>query len=184
MLTYRKLPPHSPRKDTIKLSPVLEPVPAHHGHAHRPQAPAQKGHHAKLLLGKVAAAAKHAGAHGQGLDHVKVAPADVIGNDNGRLALGQRVIAGDVDAGSIGAGEDLLDKRPDAGGDGGGDVVYSAREEELEREEGREGDVGGEEVEDKGDSESSAAEVGEDVTLLPSGGGAGAAAGAAGDSRA
>lgn len=58
-------------------------VSGHKRHAHGHQTPAEQRDLLELSFGKVSAVPKHLGPHGQMLDHVEVAPAHMIGNDDG-----------------------------------------------------------------------------------------------------
>lgn len=151
---------HNAGEDTVELSPVPQPVPAHHGHTHGPEAPAEEGHQPQLDLGEVAAATKHARAYGERLNHVEVGPRDMVGHDDRRLTRGQ-FIAGVADISAIEAHEDELDPCPDDGSDAGRGVVDQARAKQAQRQNGREGDVGDEEGQEPGQRQRDAAEVGE-----------------------
>jgi len=86
--TCRPSPLRDAAEDSIQFHLVLEPVPAHQRHPHGPETPAEERHHAKLDLGEPPTPVEHTGAEGERLYHVKVAPADVVGDYHSALALG------------------------------------------------------------------------------------------------
>lgn len=97
-------------------------VPGHKRHPHGHQTPSEQRHLLQLGLGEVPAVPEHLGPHGQVLDHVEVAPADMIGDDDGRLARWE-LVTGDDDPGAVEPLEDELDAGPAGPGDGAGEPV-------------------------------------------------------------
>lgn len=71
------------KENTIEFGLILEPIPAHKGHAHGPETPTEKRNGLELALGKVPAISKHPSTLGERLNHVKVGPCYVVGNDDG-----------------------------------------------------------------------------------------------------
>lgn len=137
--THGPLLLNNPIKHPIHLILIPRPLPADQRHSHGPQPPAQKRHPLELFLRKPAAATQHAGAQGEGLDHVEIRPFDVVADDDGAFAGWERV-ACDADVGAVLGREDALDVRPDCAGYKGGEVVGCGWEEVGEgQEEGEEG---------------------------------------------
>ena len=104
-------------KRTIHFVLILRPFPANQWHAHRPESPPQQRHPSELFLGEPSTSPKHAGSDGQLLDHIKIGPFYVVGDDYGRLVAWKPVTAGDDYIRSIDAGEYDLDCMPNGGCD-------------------------------------------------------------------
>jgi len=146
VLTGRPLPHGDASKDTIQLFLILRPLSTDHGHAHGPDAPAQQRHPSKLDLRKPAAPAQHASPDSQRLDHIKVRPAHMVGNNDSRFPLWQ-YIARHGDYPAIEDFEDALDPVPIGEGDEGRRVVDPIREKVTDWQEGREDQVHDDQVE-------------------------------------
>lgn len=97
-------------------------VPGHKRHPHGHQPPSKQRDLLQLRLGEVPAVPEHLGSHGQVLDHVEVAPPDMVGDDDGRLA-DRELVARDDDPCAVEPLEDELDARPAGPGDGTGEPV-------------------------------------------------------------
>lgn len=94
------------------------------------------------------------------LDHVEVAPADMVGDDDGRLAGGE-LVAGDDDPGAVEPLKDELDAGPAGPRNGAREPVGKERVEGPEQEEEREKQVLDQQGEGPGGDDGYAAEVGE-----------------------
>jgi len=160
-LTGWPLPLRDARKHAIQLCLVLGPLATHHGHAHGPDAPAEQWHPSQLDLGKPATSTQHAGLDGEGLDHVEVSPAYVVGDDDGGLP-GREVVAGHGDLAAIEV-EDQLDPFPDGRGDEGRGIVDGVGEEVADWEEQGQDHVHEHQTEGPWDDDEEASQSGEGV---------------------
>lgn len=146
LLTRRPLSHGDASKDTVQLLLVLRPFPAHHGHTHSPDAPAQQRYPSQLNFGKPAAASKHACSDRQRLDHIKVRPAHMVGDDDGRLPLWQDITR-HRDLPPVEDLEDALDPAPIGEGHKGRGVVDPIRKKVTDWQEDGEDQVHDDQVE-------------------------------------
>lgn len=146
MLTCRPFSHRDASKDPVQLFLILCPLSTHHGHAHSPDAPAQQRYPSKFDFGKPATATQHTRSDSQGLDHIKVGPAHVVGNDNCRLPLWQHVTRhGDLPP--VEDLEDTLNPAPIGEGDEGRGIVDPIRKKVTDWQEDGEDQVHDDQVE-------------------------------------
>lgn len=112
-------------------------VPGHKRHPHGHQTPSKQRDLLQLGLGEVPAVPEHLGPHGQVLDHVEVAPADMVGDDDGRLA-DRELVSRDDDPRAVEPLEYELYASPAGPGDGAGEPVGQERVEGPQQQEERE----------------------------------------------
>lgn len=112
-------------------------VPGHKRHSHGHQAPAEQRNLLQLGLGEVPTISEHPSLHGQVLDHVEVAPAHMVGDDDSRLADWE-LVAGDDNPGAVKALEDELDAGPAGPSDRAGEPVRQERIPRPQQQEERE----------------------------------------------
>ena len=140
MLTCRPFPYGDTCEHTVQLFLILRPLSTHHGHAHGPDAPAQQRHPSQLDLRKPAASAQHTSPNSQRLDHIKIRPANVVGNNDSRLSLWQHITRhGDLP--TVENFEDALDPVPIGESDERRGVVDPIREKVTDWQEGGEDQV-------------------------------------------
>ncbi len=143
----------------VELGLVSHPVPRHQGKSHGPEPPPQERHLLELGFGEPSTAPEHPGPERQRLDHVEVAPADMVGHDDGALALGQR-IPGRGDARAVERFKDELDPAPHGEGDARGEMVDGIWEQALDGQKQGEQDIGDQEPDKPWESDKDPAEVG------------------------
>lgn len=137
-------------------------VPGHERHAHGDQTPAEQRNLLELGLGEVPAVSEHPRLDGQMLDHVEVAPAHMIGDDDGGLG-GGKLVPGDDDVGAVEPLEDELDAGPAGPRDGAGEPIGQEGVEGPQQQEEREEQVLKQQGKGPGGYDGYAAEVGEQV---------------------
>lgn len=115
-------------------------VSRHKRHAQCHQAPAQQRHLLQLRLRKVPTVPQHVGLDRQSLDHVEVAPPDVVADNHGRFTLGN-LVPGNDNVGPIQTLENELNPHPAGPGDVAGEAVGKERVDGPQDEEQREEDV-------------------------------------------
>lgn len=96
------------------------------------------------------------------LDHVEVAPADMVGDDDSRFA-DRELVARDDDRRAVEPLEDELDAGPAGPGDGAGEPVGQQGVEGPQQQEEREQQVLDQQCQGPGGDDGYAAEVGEDA---------------------
>lgn len=86
-LTLRPFLHHHSRKHSIQLFLVLEPISTNHRHPHSPNSPSKQWNPPQFNLGEPSTPSKHASSDGNCLNHIEICPTDMIGNNNGSLAV-------------------------------------------------------------------------------------------------